>query len=279
MTDVEGTVVAKGRHVVPEGVAVEELDGGKKKLSEQCPPELKKLLDLKGAMDTYDAMVKAVVEESGTRGLFGKWKDKEFDSIVDIFRDDFADKGIRVALCKRKSTDGSSRWLEFIDVDMLGNTYVPQYDVHNFSGQVIKTVYTTLEFPNGVAVEELKQWGKARNRLKEKIPIYVEKMMQKKDLMQEYQALVEHSAEAGVGSKTKNWNIDKLKEIVTAHTAIFEKKGVSIFVSHKQEYVSHGQYGGHTEFYRWIEFVDREEQPNYHPQRDAESKSEKCVIS
>ena len=278
MTDTEGTQVAGGRHVVPEGVAVEELDGGKKKLSEQCPPELRKLLETKDLMATYEAMVKAVVEEGSTRGFFGKWHDREFDSIVDVFREEFAEKGVRVALCKRKSGDGNFRWLEFIDIDLLGDTYIPQYDVSNFSGQVIKTCYTKLEFPNGVAVEELKQYGKARNRLREKIPAHVESLLKKKDLMEEYQALVDHCAEAGIGQKFKNWNIDKLKEIIKAHAELFEKKGVSVFVSHKQEYISHGQYGGHTEFYRWIEFVDREQQPNYHPQRDADSKSEKCVI-
>ena len=39
-----------------------------------------------------------------------------------------------------------------------------------------------------------------------------------------------------------------------------------IFFARREEYVSHGQYGGHHEYFRWIEFVDREEQPSYHPQ-------------
>uniref|UniRef100_A0A7R9ZM75 Uncharacterized protein n=1 Tax=Craspedostauros australis TaxID=1486917 RepID=A0A7R9ZM75_9STRA len=274
----EGTEVAGGKHVVPEGVAVEELNGGKKKLSKKCPPALLTLLDHKDLLEIYDAMVEAVVAESNTRGTFGKWHDKEFDSIVDIYREDFAMKGVRVALCKRKSADGTRRWLEFIDIDMLGDTYVPQYDVANYSGQAIRTVFTKLEFPKGVAVEELKQYGNARTRLKEKIPAHVQDMMTKKDLMTEYQALVDHCAEAGVGKKFKSWNITKLKEVISAHADVFEKKGVSIFVSHKQEYVSHGQ-SGHTEYFRWIEFVDREAQPNYHPQRDAETKGEDCVIS
>jgi len=53
---------------------------------------------------------------------------------------------------------------------------------------------------------------------------------------------------------------------------IFKAKGVEIFVSHKQEWVQHGQHGGHFEYFRWIEFVDRAEQPSYRPQRDAETK-------
>ena len=41
-------------------------------------------------------------------------------------------------------------------MEALEQPYAPQFDVSNFSGQVIKTVYKKLQFPNGVAVEELK---------------------------------------------------------------------------------------------------------------------------
>ena len=48
------------------------------------------------------------------------------------------------------------------------------------------------------------------------------------------------------------------------------------------EFKQHGQ-SGHWEYFRWIEFVDREEQPSYHPQYDAETKKQKgfgdgCLI-
>ena len=84
----------------------------------------------------------------------------------------FIDKGVKVCLCKRSSGKGTYRWLEFIDVEALEEPYVPQYDVSNLSGQVIETCYTKLQFPNGVAVEELKSW-KGRKVLKEKIPIHI----------------------------------------------------------------------------------------------------------
>ena len=84
--------------------------------------------------------------------------------------------------------------------------------------------------------------------------------------------------EAGVGSNFKCWDTEKLKDVLKNHQMNFEKKGVSIFISHKQEWVQHGQ-SGHMEYFRWIEFVDREQQPNYHPQRDAESKNEACIVS
>jgi hypothetical protein len=261
-------VVVKGNHVVPKGVAVEELDGDKKKLSEECPEALKELLDANGLMAVYDKMVQAIVEESNTRNFFGKWKDQEFISILDLFKEDFGAKGVKVALCKRRSGSGIIRWLEFIDVDEQP-TYVPQFDVANFSGQVIKTCYTRLEFPYGVAVEEFKQYGKSRKRLKEKSPIFVQKLIEEKDLQAEYDELVDDCVTNGCG-KYKNWSLEKLNEFGKTHRVKFEAKGVCLFISQKEEYISHGQYGGHVEYFRWVEFVDREEQPNYYPQRDAE---------
>lgn len=268
--------VADGKVTLPPGVAAEELDGGKKKLSDTCPYEVKELLEAKDLVTVYDKMIDAIVKEGNTRTLFGKWKDKEFVSIIDLFSDEFAEKGIKVCFCKYSSASTKHRWLEFIDKDVAAN-YVSQYDVANLSGQVIKTMYTTLKFPNGVAVEELKAWN-GRKLLRDKMPIYVEKLITQHDLMVEYEMLVETCIAHGVGANTKMWNIDKLKEIIQEYKPKFEAKGVSIYISHKQEYVSHGQYGGHNEFFRWIEFVDRELQPNYEPQRDAEVKKEKCSM-
>jgi len=201
----------------------------------------------------------------------------EFDSILDQFRPDFANKNIKVALCKRRSGSGTHRWIEFIDVEEAGS-YVPQFDVANLSGQVIKTCYTKLEFPNGVAVEKLSRHGKARKKLKEKCPIFVEKMMTKKDLLVEYDELIDAICETSASFWKMNWNSKEITPLIVEHRNKFLKKGVDLFISHKQEYISHGQHGGHIEYFRWIEFVDREEQPNYYPQRDADSKKESCIV-
>lgn len=262
--------VAQGHHSVPNGVAVEELDGGKKKLSQKCPPELESLLERNGARPIYDRLVEAIVKEGSTRNVFGMWRDKEFDGILDLFREELADKSVKVALCKRKSGSGTFRWLEFIDMQQAPD-YVPQFDVANLSGQVIKTCYSKLEFPNGVVAEELRRYGKAKKKLREGSPIFVEKMMQEKDLIEEYTALIDDICNADFGS-WKKWDIKKVDAIVKAHDYKFEKKGVALFVCLKEEYVSHGQYGGHMEIFRWIEFVDRSVQPNYFPQRDVDSK-------
>eukprot|EP00579_Thalassiosira_antarctica_P032984 CAMPEP_0201996062 /NCGR_PEP_ID=MMETSP0905-20130828/3309_1 /ASSEMBLY_ACC=CAM_ASM_000554 /TAXON_ID=420261 /ORGANISM="Thalassiosira antarctica, Strain CCMP982" /LENGTH=317 /DNA_ID=CAMNT_0048551299 /DNA_START=26 /DNA_END=979 /DNA_ORIENTATION=+ len=277
----EGTEVANGSYVVPKEVAVEELKnyGGQKDLKDKCPDDVRKMLQEKSLFHVYDHFVQSIVDTKTTRGsLLGKWKDQQFISVLDQFRDDFTAKGVKVALCKRKSGKGTYRWLEFIDVEKLDGSYVPQYDVSNFSGQIIKTCHTKLEFPNGVAVEELKQWG-GREKLKEKIPIHVEKMLQKYDLIIEYKQMVDHVVEAGVGCRSKMWKIDNLRELMEVYKPMFSAKGVDSFVCHKEEYISHGQYGGHTEYFRWIEFVDRAEQPSYQPQRDAETKKDDgCVV-
>lgn len=262
-------------HVLPEGVAVEKLDGGKKKLADECPPKLRQLLQRKQLTPIYDQLVQTIVQESKTRNVLGKWRDMEFVHILDQYREDFADKGVKVVLCKQKSGSGTHRWLEYIDVDVAG-TYVPQYDVSNLSGQVIKTAYSELEFPYGVVVEELNRYGGANRKLKEKMPVLVEEMMEDRGLMKQYDALVDDFVAADKGRLSK-WNTDEVNAVVQAHAPQFEAQGVSIFFCHKKEYISHGTYG-HHQYFRWIEFVDREEQPNYYPQHEETTQQKYCVI-
>ena len=273
--DQVGSVVAQGKFLLPHGVLAKELSGGKKKLKE-CSSELQKFLSAKGLTQVYDAMINAISNESKTTYFVGKIHTKEVLAIMDHYRDEYASKNVNVVLCKRKSSSGTYVWFEFIDTDSASN-YVPQYDVSNFSDQIIKTVYTTLKFPNGVAVQEMKQWG-SREKLKEQTPPEVHSMLSKKGLMSEYETLVGHIVDAHPNGSWRKWNTEKVNEIMHAYRPLFEEKGVSIFVSHKQEYVSHGQSGGHMEHYRWLEFVDRKLQPNYEPQRSADDKKEKCSI-
>ena len=135
----EGTEVARGSYVVPSGVVVETLKNynGHKSLRDECPVDVLKFLEEKMIFDIYDRLVTALAEEKNTRGFFGKWKDAQFISVLDQFRDEFAAKGIKVVLCKRRSQKGSFRWLEFIDVESLKDPYVPQYDVANLSGKLL----------------------------------------------------------------------------------------------------------------------------------------------
>jgi len=60
-----------------------------------------------------------------------------------------------------------------------------------------KTCYSTLYFPNGVAVEKFNRYGEARRKLKEKCPIYVDKLLAAEGLMEEYDALIDDFIRTG----------------------------------------------------------------------------------
>mmetsp|Transcript_1056 Transcript_1056/g.1133 ORF Transcript_1056/g.1133 Transcript_1056/m.1133 type:complete len:366 (+) Transcript_1056:119-1216(+) len=286
--------VIKDKYTVPKGVAVEMIKNfnGKKDLLKDCPSEVRDLLQSKCAFDIYDKFVQTIYDDKHTRNALGRWKDAEFVSKVDLFQDDFAEHGIKVALCIRNSKDFTSvRWLEFIDVEEVGN-YVPQFDLGNMSGQYIRTAHTKLQFPNGVAVEELKQWG-GRDKLKEKLPYEVEKLLKKHNLMDEYHELVSDFAKLACGGKfslhfynvqlhgvskckENQKNVDTLKILIDKYDETFGEKGIDLFVSHKVELT--GVNNQQTQHYRWIEFVDRYEQPNYIPQHDANNAGNKALI-
>ena len=71
-------------------------------------------------------------------------------------------------------------------------------------------IYFVLGIYLTVCLFLFQKWG-GREALKEKMPVYVEKMLEKYDLMKEYEQMVDHVVEAGVGSKSNRWNIEKLK--------------------------------------------------------------------
>lgn len=278
-----GRSITRGIYLVPDGVAVQELHGGKKnRLGEECPESVKDLLESKDSVPVYNKLIAALKKETENRNYFGFWKDAEFVAIIDLFRDEFAEKKIRVALCGRSSVANKYRWLEFVDIE-IASDYIPEFDAVSTSGQEIKTVYTTLDFPYGVAVEELKSW-KGRKKLKEKIPSYVEMMMIEKHLLTEYEQLVTACIKYGIGARMfKNWDIEKLRDVIEEFRPKFAAKGVGLFISYKEEYVSHGRHGGCNHCFRWIEFVDRDLQPNYMPTylpKESESvDGEDCIIS
>mmetsp|Transcript_2206 Transcript_2206/g.2453 ORF Transcript_2206/g.2453 Transcript_2206/m.2453 type:complete len:85 (+) Transcript_2206:114-368(+) len=65
----------------------------------------------------------------------------------------------------------------------------------------------------------------------------VEKMLSDHDLMDVFTGMINEDVDAGVGSCFNGgWDLEKL-------------------ISHKEEYISHSQYGGCTEYYRWTDVV------------------------
>ena len=230
-------------------------------------------MEKKGLLDEYEKFVQTISDTKTTRGLItGKWKDAQFEAVLDQFRDDFAEKGVKICFCKTTVAGdaGSYRWLEFVDVEALEEPYVSQFNVSNYSGQVIKTAYRHIQFPNGVAAEGLAQFG-GRKKLKDKIPIEVGNLLKKKDLMSEYEKLVDALVEGGRGDNRRKWSNVSCRKIVGEHKAAFSAKGVDIFFSWKNEYVDKA-----VMHFRWIEFVDRAEQPNYQSQYDSTNKIRTC---
>ncbi|KAL7506483.1 hypothetical protein ACHAXN_004530 [Cyclotella atomus] len=100
--------------------------------------------------------------------------------------------------------------------------------------------------------------------------------MESHNLTRENNQMIDRVVEAGVGPNLNNWQIGKLKAVLEVYKPMFHDKGVDIFICPKDEYVYYGEYGD-VEHYRWIEYVDREVQPNYYPQRSADIKKD-CVI-
>ena len=77
LADDDGSKQVQRGHIVPKGVVVEELKNynGHKKLRDQCPVDVQKLMSDKGLFDVYDKFVNKLAEEKTTRGPLGKWRD------------------------------------------------------------------------------------------------------------------------------------------------------------------------------------------------------------
>lgn len=91
----EGTLVANGSHVVPAGVAVEEL-ASKKDLAHHCPPAVVELLAKNtGMREVYDQLIESLTKDSGTHTTFGKWKDDSVVGRLKLFEERFAAGGIQ----------------------------------------------------------------------------------------------------------------------------------------------------------------------------------------
>ncbi|KAL7526742.1 hypothetical protein ACHAWF_001895, partial [Thalassiosira exigua] len=114
------------------------------------------------------------------------------------------------------------------------------------------------------------KWN-GRKKLQNKIPTHVEDILKKKDLMSEYEQLVNHLVELGLGNNRRKWDSTSVQAIVKEHQPAFSAKGIDIYFSRNNDYVDKAVL-----HFRWIEFVDREEQPTYHPQYDAETKRRDC---
>ena len=143
----------------------------------------------------------------------------------------------------------------------------------------IKTFYKTLEFPDGVAVQELKN-EHHHIRKEAAIPTSVELVLKQKNLHTEYASLMKDITNANLDNMGWKQNNHKLNAVVANHRPAFESKDghghIAIFLCGKLDYVNQGPVS-HTVNVRWLEFVDRSIQPNYNPK--SQQGSSGCTVS
>lgn len=212
--------VAGGRHFVPEGVAVEELNEFAK-VTDDCPEDVQELLTTKGLMTTYDEFIDALAKKKSTRGWVTNWKVSEISKIMQAFVEIFESKGVKMVLCKLKPNSGRSfRWFEYIDL-AVAPVYVAQYDVSNYGDEELDTSKTTLTFPNGVAVEMLTD----RKTIVEDTPASVRAMMEKKDCFDLYVALIDVLCESGSIDLGKGFSENQVRSIARILAPKFAAKG------------------------------------------------------
>ncbi|CAB9519222.1 expressed unknown protein [Seminavis robusta] len=254
--------VIHGHHKVPEGVVVEEL-GGVQKLTDPCSPEVLALLEEKDLLDVYQDCMKSIASAKSTRSWIRNWKSEEILAVLQEYEKPFAAMDVQVALCKLKPDKGMSyRWFEFIDTTKA-KTYVPQYDVSSYD-ETLELLQTTLHFPKGIAVELLMD----RKTVMQTVPAGVKTMMEAKDCMDLYNALVDVLCQSVVGDDNNDASEAHMKELTNVLGPKFETKGVSVYLSGKTEA---SLEGGAKSFF-WVEFVDRVAQPNYVAQRGIDMK-------
>ena len=261
--------VAGGRHSVPRPVAVLEITGKSTKLKDPAPPQVQQLMERNNLWPMYQDFVQALIQAAGATTTWDKCKSHTILSVLAQFQGDFFQaKGVTVALCKLRPDSGNTfRWMEFVDATARSQCpfgkYVPQYDMANV-GQELETAEATLQFPKGVAVEALMD----DMELVLKTPPEVNDMMVRKGCMDLYHALEDCLVSSGMGDKA-GWSEATMKHATEVLVPQLEAKGISVYLSAKRE---PGDNGGNQSFY-WMEFVDRDLQPNYRAQRGMDMKA------
>ncbi|CAB9511432.1 expressed unknown protein [Seminavis robusta] len=268
-------------HCPPRGVVAEPLHSGpcKRFQDSNCPREVFDLMNRKGAVTAYHDMMDEISADENTRDRLGVLKLKAIDTIVERFRPRFSKCGVKVVVCVADYRCNLYRWIEFVDSGAI--TYISPYNFKNTAGPKLKTALSTIKFQKGVAVEEFRQalFGK-RGRLVKQTPKHVEIMIREKGLQEEYERLIQDCIHEGVGGFLGRWDIGKLREVIQHYRPLFQDKGVALFLCHTQEHVPSVEGGERIEYFRWMEFVDRNKLPHYRPEHNGEYRHEDpgCAI-
>eukprot|EP00977_Amphora_coffeiformis_P028362 scaffold34938_cov261-Amphora_coffeaeformis.AAC.1 len=262
-----------------EGIAVEDLRGNF--LNDPPSAPVRAVLGQHDGLSLYTEMKQAIKASKKTRGMLGGWKDKDLGIILRLFHDQFRQKGVQVGLCKKTSASGTFLWFEFVDMNVVPG-YASLYHVSPTSSsncQQIRTRYNKLTFPRGVVVTEIMRGSKAllhvknSQRNKTLCPVAVRTMLLHKHegLLEVYHSLLDALSQLMGAAGGKGWNSHNLEQLLVAQDFLprFAQHNVHVFSSYTKEFVMHVQYGGTQEVFRWIEFVDRDVQPDYEPRCDS----------
>lgn len=275
------------RLVFPDGVAVQELEAKEPRANksgqtkEKVPIDVKTMLEKYGLAKEYNQLMHDVKKKGTDEDK--QWSLENIQGVLNSHKRPFAEKGIGIFLSFKDEfvPHGPTgrhweyyRWIEFVDHSILPNHTPPRYDKN--PSNFIQLYSYKLEFPNGVAVQELeaKEYRVSKpgchRTTKEKVPIDVKTMLEKHDLVEQYKALMDDINTKGTDSN-EEWSTKTIQGVVDAHKLVFANNGVRIVLSQKEIHLGHGRTGRHWEHYRWIEFVDHSVNPNYVPGRPRES--------
>ena len=269
--------------LLPAFCAGEELES-RKDLKEKCPPRLEELLKEKDLQREYDMMIAELVNEKKTKKWYGWWVNDEVLKIVSDFQSSFNNKGVELLICEKSRPGNFSQymWIEYVDKSKAEPDYASVYDITllNENSDRVKFYYESIKFPEGVAIERLRNW-RGRTKLAEKIPDKVQALLEKKDAMKEYNDFIAYLCATRKGTFS-SWKDSEIFNVVEDHRIPFKLKGIKVFACHKEEWIHNGQTS-YKQHYRWVEFVDLDVLPNYEPARgniadSKEKSSDNCVI-
>mmetsp|Transcript_12685 Transcript_12685/g.23555 ORF Transcript_12685/g.23555 Transcript_12685/m.23555 type:complete len:309 (-) Transcript_12685:201-1127(-) len=274
-----GQVICDGKVVLPSWCAAEELSK-LSKLEEKIPNEVESLLQEHNLRQEYDMMVKEIATRKGMKSFWGSWDMDRLLTVISSYCKAFERKKVDLYVCeKKRSTQHAYRWLEFVDRSKAPEQYHPQYDLYllNENSDKMKSIYGTLTFPEGVAVEYMHRTS-AREKLHDRMPESVRALMETKGAMDEYNDLIQALCNTP-GGKMSTWKPAQIDDVICEYKVPFRMKGVGLFACVKVEYISHGQYGGHNEYFYWLEFVDLAKLCAYSPPKyEIGAKRKECAI-
>eukprot|EP00977_Amphora_coffeiformis_P029906 scaffold43457_cov252-Amphora_coffeaeformis.AAC.2 len=264
-------IVLNGKLAVPpQGVAVLHLSDFKNAsaILNECPDDLRQLLEPKDLLPLYENLTKTLVDSKGqTRTWAESWRTTGICEVLQEYQPQFQSQGIEVNVCK---TD-MIKWLEFVDMQVEATVdYISQHAVGKKNIERLSTQRLERRAASGmlgkqqsymmVPKEDLLIDGQVA--LSEHCPPNVQELLDRKDISSlEYETL-----DRAIGQAKELDNFFTIWKLVDAKIiefpplqefwSIFAAKGVRVLLCEGV-----GRERGQRSF--WLEYVNVEEMPDY----------------